>query len=263
MKHSRKIILSFCLILIVMLATASLILRFAAPNPTHRWYSSQIPDELARQSQVIDWRAAEIILAGDLGLPDNNLPENLQCFCSPQHSAPPYQCNSCTSVVGLSNYRIPDVVSNTIIADSKFYQNSTLRVDEQLKDFALIADVTNRDLWIFVPIFEQGQEPYTSQALELVQSTGGEIVAYYVVDGYENRLIVEQAINNIILIVFIFTSGLLVWSYIITSRPKNPDNASDDVDKAENSVEDTEEFMKRMERLSKRSKDDDTRKGKP
>jgi flagellar biogenesis protein FliO len=262
MKSIQKIILSLCIIFIIVLSISWLALRFTAPNPTHRWYSSQIPDELAQQSRVENWRAAEIILAGDLGLPDNNLRDNRQCFCSPQHSAPPNQCNSCTQIIGLSNYRIPDVVSTTIIADSKYYQSSVLRVDEQLSDFALIAEITNRDLWIFVPIFEEGQTPYTSQALDLVRSTGGDIVAYYVVDGYEIRHIVEQAIPNIIIILLAVGAGVLIVGYIVNNLPKRPSHENDELDDAEQSVEDTEEFMKRMERLSKRSKDEDDKKGK-
>ena len=44
MRNRRKFVLSFYLILLAMLVTASLVLRFAAPSPTHRWYSTEVLD---------------------------------------------------------------------------------------------------------------------------------------------------------------------------------------------------------------------------
>ena len=84
------------------------------------------------------------------------------------------------------------------------------------------------------------------------------------VDGYENRLMFEAMVNDLILFILVFVAGLAIWAYILNNRPKSPDDtieSRDEIHKAEDSVQETEEFMKRMERLSKRSKDEDDKKG--
>lgn len=264
MKANRRIILSFCLVLIAILSIAWLVLLFAAPNPTHRWYSSEIlnVDTTSNQERGLQ---GEYLLAQDLGLdrPTNERSNNAVCVCGIQFTGTtPSQCSQCAVYTAdVSNYRIPDFVTTLYIAEAKnrfSIAASDTDTLAQVTEMVAAARALQLPFYLFVRINSAIDPVY----YDLARSTGGDVIHYFLVDPYDTRLVFEQALPNIILVLLVVAAGVLVVGYIINNRPKRPADSIDEIDKAEDSVEETEEFMKRMERLSKRSKDDDEKKGK-
>ncbi len=74
-------------------------------------------------------------------------------------------------VEGMTKPRIPDFITDTYIADSKFYKNSTLSSNEQLRDFVRLAKDENKPLYIYIT----QNAHVTDEALDLIRSTGGDI----------------------------------------------------------------------------------------
>ena len=111
MKAKRQNILSICLVCLAVLSIAAFVLRFAAPNPTQRWYSSEYVD-LSLQPRVYGLRAEEI-LGDDLDLPQNDSAEGERvCFCSTTYTAPAGRCNMCiVETANISTWSIPDFIS--------------------------------------------------------------------------------------------------------------------------------------------------------
>lgn len=255
MKPFRRQTLITLLILLTIVMNFSLALTMTAPNPTGRWFSSDIVD--ITQTNNAFGRQAEVILANDLHLPQNDSSEGeRRCFCSQNQETPPGRCNICeTNSINISTWVIPDFLTGRIIIDSKavghFY------VDGQIRNFIAVAEQTDRELWIYV----RKDSTFSEITRQSIQSTGGDIVPYFVVGDYAYLTIIDQAANNIILVALILALGLLVWEYIALQGRNNSspsDILPDEVERAEDSVEETERYMQRMERLSKKVlKEDD------
>jgi hypothetical protein len=265
MKFIQKIILSLCLTFIIILSISWLAIRFLAPNPTHRWFSSEV---LNVTTTTTDERGTqgEDLLAYDLGLssPTNERSNNSICVCGTQYTiTKPSQCSVCAVYsADISTYRIPDIVTTSYIAESKN------RFSIPASDRDTLAQITDmvagaRALRLPFYLFVRANTSVDPVYYDLARSTGGDVIQYFVVDAHDTRLILEQAIPNIIIILLAVGAGVLIVGYIVNNLPKRPSHENDELDDAEQSVEDTEEFMKRMERLSKRSKDEDDKKGKP
>jgi len=253
MNSSNRSIL-YSLYLIMLASICLIIVNFAAPNPTGRWFSSDYVD--TTQSGNVFGHEAEAVLAQDLGIVQNDSSDGGRvCFCNQDAATPPGRCNVCeVNSANISTWSIPDFVNNRLIIDSKAVSRFT--IDEQISNFIAVAEQSNRPLWIFV----RYDTTYSESTLEQIQATGGDIVDYFVVDGYAHLLVMEQAINNILIVAIVFAAGLMIWQFIVVRREDSPSEdiqSLDDVDKAEESVEDTEEYMRRMERLSKRTIKDD------
>jgi hypothetical protein len=157
-----------------------LLLNITAPNPTGRRYSSEGP-AMDGARQIIG-SEGERILANDLGLPNNNQPDQRQCLCQTA-ALKPGECNVCLPVQSLgSTYRVPDFIGPNFIAESKNRENLLYqgREVDQIADYVVAAQELGRPLWLYVrvdtmvaPDFEQ-----------MVNSTGGGVVYYFKVDGY-------------------------------------------------------------------------------
>src|SRR5579859_7222610 len=152
MKRLRRIIAILAVIVIAICGL--LLLNFTAPNPTGRRYSSETP-LLSGQSLAVG-NDAERILSNDLHLPNNNDPDQRQCFCPAQPPQPPNGCKVCIAKVPFSDpsfsSRRPDFVGPTFIAESKNVQ--TLLVKQsgllpQINDYAQGAKTSGRQLWVF------------------------------------------------------------------------------------------------------------------
>jgi hypothetical protein len=268
MKFIQKIILSLCLTFIIVLSISWLAIRFAAPNPTHRWFSSEALDVSPATSSAQKGLQGEYLLAQDLGLtsPTNERSNNAICVCGSQYTGTVPRNSDCESCAvysaDISNFRIPDFVTTTYIAEAKN------RFSIPASDSDTLAQITDmvagaRALHIPFYLFVRANTSVDPIYYDLARSTGGDVIQYFVVDAHDTRLILEQAIPNIIIILLAVGAGVLIVGYIVNNLPKRPSHENDEIDDAEQSVEDTEEFMKRMERLSKRSKDEDDKKGKP
>jgi hypothetical protein len=256
MLQIRRQFLIASLILLTIVPTFSLLLTTTAPNPTGRWFSSAFVD--TTQTNYIFGAQAELILANDLKLPQNDSEEGeRRCFCSQSQETPPGRCNVCeANSAAISTWVIPDFITNRIIVDSKAvgqFRSST----EQIRSFITIAEQSERELWIFV----RKDTTFSDLTLQQIRSTGGDIVPYFVVAGYGYLALIDQAANNIITVALILAVGLLVWEYFASQRRDDvspSDTLPDEVEHAEDSVEETERYMQRMERLSKKVlKEDD------
>jgi hypothetical protein len=255
MQQIRRRILIVTVIIIILASTVSLILDTTAPNPTGRWFSSDIVDT-SLDGQVFG-KQAEILLGHDLNLPQNDsLEGERRCFCNVNHQAPPGRCNVCEAKsANISTWSIPDFISDGIIVDSKAV--AYFAVDEQIRNFIEVTEIADRELWIYV----RKDTIFSDTTRETIQATGGDIIPYFVVAAYSFWLIIEQAANNLLLFAIIIAVGLLIWEYIAQQR--HDDSAPskslpDEVERAEDSVEETERYMQRMERLSKKVlKDED------
>lgn len=251
----RRRILIISVILLTVASVVSLLFSTTAPNPTGRWFSSNFIDtSLATQ---IYGQEAEIVLAHDLHLPQNDSPEGeRRCFCNVQYQAPPGRCNVCeTSSANISSWSIPDFVTDGMIVDSKAVGQFT--VDKQINNFITVAKQTGRQLWIYV----RNDTTFSDATRSSIQATGGDIIPYFVVSGFGTWLLAEKAANNILIFAIIIALGLLIWEYIAQQGRKQAppsDTLPDEVERAEDSVEETERYMQRMERLSKKVlKDED------
>lgn len=267
MRAKRKIVLRICIFFLTILAVVWFALHFAAPNPTHRWYSTEVLDVSRNTTNEQKGIQGEDLLALDLGLeePTNERSDNAICVCGIHYSGEPSPrgCSSCfVYSADISNYRIPDFVTRSYIAESK-NRISLLASDSdtivQVTEMAAGARAFGIPLYIYVRINTVVDREY----YEIARSTGGDVVHYFLVDGYESLIIFEAMINGLLIIIVLLSLGAGVWVYIMNNRPGNPSEDSiDEIDKAEDSINETEEFMKRMERLSKKSKDEDDKKGK-
>jgi RHS repeat-associated protein len=116
-------------------------------NPTGRQFASETPTT---------WQKAEQILGKDLGLPKNH-----QVYRSVDY--------------GLEGNRIPDFVGKDFIADAKWYNESILSANAQLRDFVTIAQQTSKQLFLYV----RQVTVVTSNALKIIESTGGNVIWYF------------------------------------------------------------------------------------
>jgi hypothetical protein len=127
--------------------------------------------------------SAEIILAEDLRLPNNNAADQRQCLCRSMSLANSKDCNLCLPVNDLqSAFRIPDFISPEFIAESKNTQNLLYsgREFDQISDYALAAKLLNRPLWIYIRV----DTVVSPDFYEIVHSTGGNVIPYFTVPDY-------------------------------------------------------------------------------
>ncbi len=153
------------------------LLNCTASNPTHRRYSSKTPPLTGNSNNI--GAGAERILAKDLGVRHNES----QCVCLSNPG--PSICTAC--IVNLSidgSHRIPDYVGPGYLAESKNVKGLEYRGDDrfQIEAFVLAAQKRHIPLWVYVRVNTVVDQEY----FELVESTGGGIVRYFTVPGYED-----------------------------------------------------------------------------
>jgi hypothetical protein len=169
--------------LVVFIISVLLLLNITAPNPTHRRYSSQMPLTTGQGSGKALGDSAEIILAADLHLPNNNAPDQRQCLCKTMTSGNAKACNLCLPVNDLqSDFRVPDFIAPDFMAESKNTQNLlyTGREYDQISDYALAAKLLNRPLWVYMRVDTNVHPKF----YEIVHATGGNVIPYFTVPGY-------------------------------------------------------------------------------
>ncbi len=222
MKRLRHLLM---LILVTVIAVSLVLLsNVTAPNPTGRRYSSAMPPES-------DGVEAENILARDLRLIRNSASSPRQCICEQRASSGrlPQGCGVCfvfLNTLSDASSRVPDFVSAGYLADSKNVQR--LSLTGQIADFTAAARESNRSLWLFVRV-DSEVDPRVETA---VQSTGGAVVRYFVVPGWNDP--VDEAARNALLIagallVLLFAQEAAFWDrfsgkppVVIVLPPKSP-----------------------------------------
>lgn len=243
----------FVVALLVATICVILLLNVTAPNPTGRRYSSADPQHVAAVLGVHDWRAAELILEADLGVPFNDDAATRTCLCQTDTTIPPGRCNACAlpSVAISQSYTLPDFLTERMVADSKYVQ--TFSLDTQINDFLLYAQVSGREIWIYT----RTDTIISASVLESIRATGGDVVPYFVVEGFYDPIESGAGLFLIIsLIVFGVLATLQFVAYLNRDTPDAP-SAEDTIDKAQDKVDETEAFMERVERLSRREIDEE------
>lgn len=127
----------------------------------------------------------EDVLARDLGLPRNDIGNQKQCICGTAVRVDPSQCNQCiVSLPTVQTYRRPDFISDGFIAEAKNRRNLLTRDRdfEQIRDYADAAKALDVPLWLFTRVNTAIEPEYR----HIVRSTGGDIVYYFAVPGYED-----------------------------------------------------------------------------
>ncbi|MFN8372074.1 MAG: hypothetical protein U0694_04265 [Anaerolineae bacterium] len=265
MKLLRRILLLVSLG--TLLVSAVLLLNFTAPNPSGRRYSSQIPSLTSRGRDGSD---AERILALDLGVPQNTVSPPRQCICNSRYSAAPpgADCDVCSVLSdNVSNYRIPDFVTDTYIAEAKNYapNNDVYSSNrEQLDAFMAMAAYLERPLWLYVAVDSRVSPEFQY----LVEQTGGGIVLYFTVPGYADP-VDEAARKGVAVSGLVFALGILGEAMSLRrgaqkspAKPPAPKQAKaprDPMDKVAQAMQRAEHFTARKrETLRRKIERDDT-----
>ena len=164
---------------LVALICAVLLLNITAPNPTGRRYSSQAVIMQGANSRIVG-DSAEAVLAGDLGIPNNNADDQRLCLCGTNGQHSPQMCRSCAaSVPEIATFRIPDFVGPSFIADSKNERLYPSRHDlEQLTDMVAGAKLLGKPLWVYVRVCTL-MKPEAAALNDLIVSTGGGVLLYF------------------------------------------------------------------------------------
>ena len=248
LKTTRRLL--FLLALAGMILCGVLLLNFTASNPTHRRYSSQTPLTTGQGTGVAIGVDAERILAKDLGVPQNDRAGQRQCICA-SGAIFKSECNSCLiTLAGITGFRRPDFMSSHFIAESKNQQSLlyTNRDFAQIQDYVQAAKALHRPLWVYIRVNTAVDSAYR----DLVESTGGGIVRYFTVPGYQDPTD-QAAQTGLVICVTLFSGTLLIElrPNLLLSRRKPRRSA-------EQSVEDGEDFVHkiRSKALSRLDKDD-------
>jgi hypothetical protein len=258
----RRALLTCCIV--VILVGIVLLLNLTAPNPTGRRYSGDTVDLDA--SSTDKGLQGENILATDLNLwVTNERSTNPVCICNSRFEGtvpPGSTCGVCVAYSeSVSNFRIPDFVTNGYFAESKNARDlivSHARDYEQIQEMAAVAEEINQPLWIYVRTETYVDHEY----FNLARSTGGDVVYYF-----RDTLYVDPVDQIARILIIVGASGAVLvlgweaWRWIQSQTPDEPEEDIDAIDEAaDDTVDETENFMRRVERLSRKELDkpDDT-----
>jgi len=234
-----------------------LLLNFSPNNPTWRRYSSGVVDVNGSPADI--GIEGENMLARDLRLPvTNERASNTVCVCNIRYegTAPPNSCNVCSIYSEqVSNYRIPDFVTNNYIAESKNARQlavSHSRDFQQIQEMTAAAKEAGVPVWIYVRTESYVDDEYN----KLAGSTGGGVIRYFREPTYTDP--VDQ-IARILLIIggsgIAVILGWEVWRWLRSETPNETDESVDVIDEAVDTIDETEGFMRRIERLSRKEID--------
>jgi hypothetical protein len=244
--------------LIAFLICDLLLRNVTAPNPTGRRYSSETPLTTGQGSSQDIGISGETVLAKDLRLPNNNYAGQTQCICGKASQSSNGRCVACLVVLpSMSSYRMPDFVGSGFLAESKNEQGLlyTGREVDQIQDYVMAAILMRASLWVYVRI----DTNVAPEFIQLVQSTGGNIVYYFTVPGYIDP--VDDAAHKVqaVSMATLFLVVLETWAVrrfknrpLTVSFPKSP---ADPFGKASSKVDAAEDFVRRTKDRQQRDMD--------
>lgn len=258
MKRLRRLTLISAALFAVLCVV--LLLNITAPNPTRRRYSSE-PVEINAPNRDKGTQA-ERILAKDLGVVDNN--EQRACICGQK----PAQCSVCFADVplrGSYTFRLPDIVTDRLIADAKNYRimpaSAANRRDllDQLAVDADAAKATGREVWVFTRVNTEIEPSFERELTEM----GVKIVRYFSVSGHVDAT--DQAAQSGLLISGVTVGALgaaellaqrsrriVPRSRPIRVRPIAPTRPRNPITQASKRADDTQDFMRRVRENTER-----------
>lgn len=212
---------------LIALTMSQVIDFFTVEHPTGRRHSTQeVP--ITGGSQFIG-REAELVLARDLGIDDNNLPNPQLCACSSRYDpGAPSQCAACfVYSADIQNFRIPDFVDVSYIADSKNVRElRQFRADgvetrdfQQIFEFSIAAAELDIPLWIYTRVDSRVDDVF----YEITQITGGDVVPYFTYAGYVDPI--DQAAQRIGIGAVGVIVLVVIWEALAFSHQRRPRSA--------------------------------------
>lgn len=219
MRTLRRVLLVIALSIGVV--SVVLLLNITAPNPTGRRYSSEVPLTTGEGSAGEIGGDGERILAVDLRLPNNNLPDQKKCVCGAPAPAPG-GCNVCVAhSPQIANFRIPDFVGPNFIAEAKNVRDLLLTQDrnyQQISEMAAAARTAGMPFWVYVRV-DTFVDPAFSALFEGMQ---GGIVYYFAVPGYVDRVDSMAWIELVLAILLLIVFVAWLWQANKTSPADEP-----------------------------------------
>jgi hypothetical protein len=187
-----------------------LLMNITAPNPTGRRYSSETPLTTGEGNAGEIGGDGERILGADLRLPNNNAPDQRQCVCG-QASAAPGGCNICVShSPQIANFRIPDFVGSSFIAEAKNVQRLLTTQDrnyQQISEIAAAARAAGMPFWLYVRVDTLVDPAFVA----LFDGMQGGIVYYFAVPGYVDMVDSMAWIGLVLAVLLVIVFVAWVW----------------------------------------------------
>ncbi|MEL6148362.1 MAG: hypothetical protein AAFV33_02575 [Chloroflexota bacterium] len=247
--------------LLLAIAAIIVLLNITARNPTGRRYSSE-PAMTSGTTQGIG-TSGERILAKDLNLPRNEDPDQRQCICNnPQYPvAGVAECRVCYAYSqSIANYRRPDFVSPSFIAESKNRQGllySDTQTVNQIGDYAIAARALNVPLWVYVRVDTRVDPEFQ----RIVRDTGGDVIPYFTTPGYVDpwNVVAWRVLAGsgaVIIIMGLWEAGAVAVSRRRT-KPKRGTGNGDSASRAEQRADAAVNFKDQMKDRFQRSIDED------
>jgi hypothetical protein len=233
---------------------AVLLLNITAPNPTGRRYSSEMPLTTGEGSAGEIGGDGESILAADLRLPNNNLPDQKKCVCG-LSGAVPGGCNLCIGhSPAVDNYRVPDFVGPDYIAEAKNVRQLLVAHDrefQQISEIAAAAREARMPFWVYVRV-----DTFVDPAfVALFDGMQGGIVYYFAVSGYVDRVDSIAQIGLVLALLLVLV--LLAWDLLTRKAPPadelppSPPKRTSQRDPLRKAT-DAEDFARRMKDRARR-----------
>ena len=254
MRNLRRALFVIALLVIVGCATL-LITNYDPSNPTHRRYSSRNVKSTGEAPSDEIGRDGEDVLEADLGLTRNDAIIPVQVFCNIKYkdAPPPAKNTECIYFSNtIENYRVPDFLSDDIVAESKNSERLLVTQERNFKQIQAFAEASialKRPLWIYVRHNTLVDDEYH----QLAESTGGRVVKYFVTTNYVNPLDYQlmQIITGALVIIIVLLGTKVVEGYFRFALP-NPYKPRSSVGipqhkasrTAQNSFNDYEQFMR-------------------
>jgi hypothetical protein len=232
-----------------------LLLNITAPNPTGRRYSSQTPLTTGEGNAGEIGGDGERILAADLRLPNNNLPDQRQCVCGLAGAAPG-GCNVCVArSPQIANFRIPDFVGPGYIAEAKNVQQLLVAQDrnyQQISEIAAAAREVGMPFWVYVRV-----DTFVDPAFfVLFDGMQGGIVYYFAVPGYVDTTDSIAGIGLVLVIMLLIVFVAWAWFAHKTGPTDEPPPPEPPKRKAQpdpmRKATDAEDFAQRMKARARR-----------
>ncbi len=244
---------------VIAICTGLLITNYDPNNPTNRRYSSEPVITQSDDLNIIG-ESGENVLSKDLGMLRNEKSKPRQAFCNPEPQNIPSDIECIFTSNEIENFRIPDFISESYIAESKNARELSVNQErnyKQIRAFALASKETERPLYIYVRHnTEVGQAYYDLyQEFEI----DGRIIHYFQTE----QAFVDPVDFNLLMGIVGGLSIIVIWtgiSGIVTFKPKPqssvvvPEHKSSR--RARNAVDDYDNFMRSAGDNARRTLDD-------
>ncbi len=265
MKKLRSLIFLIAT-LVIIVCVGLLVTNFDPNNPTQRRYSSERVLSTGEAPSDEIGRSGEDVLEKDLKFTRNDadIPVMVVCNSRYEGTVPPAKNTQCFYFSdAIDNYRVPDFVSDNLIAESKNVRDLLITQErnyQQIQAFALTAKDLNRPLYIYVRHDTRVDPEYHA----LFHDIDGGIVYYFrtnnhILDQTDVILLLVIISSLFVMVGWMFITKLMLFIMQRRPKPKSPVAISEHKTsrKARQSVNDYNQFMLDAKDNARRTLDDD------